>query len=272
MMRRSAITLGLVALAGASGCRDEAPSVERPASPDTSLGVSAARALDADELAPAGDADAAPGDPQAPVPAGEPCPGGPVWTAVTRCAEGGYLYALGKTSGVTSPDLARTTAANRARALLAAADPLELTQPRTLERVEILEHARCGETMHALARMPLPEGASVTPCAADSTTLSAGEGDTKRCPAWTNRGVWVEGSDLIAVASARAGNPMLAEKMARNRAAAEVARYANVTVANKGGAVEVSSSSRGGLVPGESERAECDGFVYVKVRHGLTAP
>lgn len=91
-----------------------------------------------------------------PVEPGHAPKGCPAWTAVTACTSGGFAYAVGAVQGIRDPNLALSTARNRATAKLVSGNG-------TVNGSSVAAQARCAHHTFALIRAAR-EGLTVGAC------------------------------------------------------------------------------------------------------------
>ncbi len=197
------------------------------------------------------------------------CEDEPAWVAMTPCRNETMVFAKAKVTGTTA--MTRQMALRHARAELT---KLGLGKPNDagaviLEGSEAFDTFLCGEQTYGVARMSAAEFASqnVPVCPQELVASSTVVGE---CPAWTRRGAWKEGDDIVAVGFVSGlKNRMLAMSTVKNRAMAEARYVVSCEVLIKEAGVETKASGPAPGVPKETEVVDCDGGLYAKVVFGM---
>ncbi|MEL6340681.1 MAG: hypothetical protein AAFQ65_12290 [Myxococcota bacterium] len=211
---------------------------------------------------------------QAPIAAGRTldraleCPGGPAWVKALAdggCREGSYIYAAGHASKMPNRAIHFHAASDRARAALAQEDA------QRIQGSEIVDVARCDQSIWALARREAPEGSSTPSCSDDVIQSRAAVPDG--CPSWSTSLSRIEGERVTGVGFADAvRNPELARRLAANRAIHEQRKSLVLRVSRGEDGVRTSSVSQVVTQKEEEVVERCGGMLVARVTSRIVKP
>lgn len=188
----------------------------------------------------------------------------PAWVDLPPCERDGVVYATGAVRGVKDLSLARSAAADRARAALVRRSQRVKGGSRELRGSEVLDVFECRGRMSALARVQMPSASTAKLPACEPSRLES-RSSASDCPDWTQRVAWKQGGQISAVGVAKLNNRALAEAAATNRARAELARLGSISTRESADGLTRASAAEVGKSPAEVARkhASCGGYVYV---------